>query len=73
MINIKVHRLTSFKGNPSVLRLMFILELTASSFIERNYKTQFVWHTELDWKLRRKHRLVKILKGDGKMKKATST
>jgi len=48
MINIKIDRLTSFEGNPSIVGFMFILELTASSFIERNYKTQFVWHTELD-------------------------
>jgi len=73
MINIKVDRLTSFKGNPSIVGLMFILELTASSFIERNYKTQFVWNTELDWKLKRKHHRVKILKSDRKMKKSTST
>lgn len=48
MINIKIDRLTSFEGNPSIVGFVFILELTASSFIERNYKTQFVWHTELD-------------------------
>jgi len=56
-----------------MLGLMFILELTTSSFIERNYKTQFVRHTELDWKLKRKHHRVKIPKSDGKMKKSTST
>lgn len=34
----KVSWLTSFEGNPSIVGFIFILELTASSFIERNYK-----------------------------------
>lgn len=38
LTSIKVRRLTSFEGNPSIVGFIFILELTASSFIERNYK-----------------------------------
>lgn len=30
-------KLTSFAGNPSIVGLVFILELTASSFMDKNY------------------------------------
>lgn len=44
IINLKVDRLTSFEGNPSFVGFMLALELTASSFIDRNCKTQFIFH-----------------------------